>query len=607
MKYILALLLVGNMLNAQLSYNTSDHTLSRSEVVHPEEITDDYFPHFLYEAPLPGHGGIADLKKKVSEKFPRQDVQQIQLRGDAQPPSLLEGFDPFGGNQSGIPPDNSFGINASGQTISAINSDLSFRTETGGFIRNFSLQSFSQGVALNARKFDPRVIYDPMADRFVMVWLAGTISDDSNIVIAFSSGPDITGTWNVYGMSGSPFGPGEWTDYPMISVTDKEVFLTINLIADNGSWQEGFNQTVLYQIGKEEGYDGTDIDYKTWSDINFDGKPIRNLHPVKAADENLVTETYFLSNRNFDIENDSIFVLKINSDKDDPNVALNIEVRSSDTNYGAPPNGQQSGGGELQTNDARILDAFRIGDHIQFVGNTVDPASGKAAVYHGQINNLSSTINVTGRIITHDTRDLGYPAIAWTGQDESEIESIIVSEYSNVIENPGISTLYMDNDGDYSDQIVIQSSNTFVDMIGAVERWGDYTGCQRKYDRPGEVWIASAFVGDNNTYRTWVTGMTRPMESAVAEIANDQVAIDVYPNPTAERINVKMDIASRDRLTLSLYNAEGALVTQFFNAVPKKVGTLDFSFDLGSLDVGSYFFTATQSNKVIATKPVVKN
>jgi len=216
-------------------------------------------------------------------------------------------------------------------------------------------------------------------------------------------------------------------------------------------------------------------------------------------------------------------------------------------------------------------------------------------------------MDVTGTIITHETRDLGYPGIAWTGQDESEIESIIVTEHSSLLENPGISTLYMDNDGEYSDQIVIKSSDTYVDILNGDERWGDYTGCQRKYDRPGEVWIASAFVGSDREYDTWVTGMTRPIESSVSDVKEKKVAIDVFPNPTVERINIKMDITSRDKLRLSLYNAQGELVTQFHNANPKKVGTLDFSFDLGPLDVGTYYFSAEQNNKVIASKVVVKN
>ena len=215
-------------------------------------------------------------------------------------------------------------------------------------------------------------------------------------------------------MAGSPFGPGEWTDYPMISITDTEVLLTINLIEDNSGWIDGFRQTVLYQIDKERGYAGEDLEFRTWSDINFDGKPIRNLHPVKSADEILESDSYFLSNRNFDLENDSIFILKLNSDRNDPDVALDIQVRTSDTAYGAPPNGLQSSGGDLQTNDARVLDAFRLDDHIQFVSNSVDPATGKAAIYHGQINNLNTTMDVTGNIITHQTRDLGYPCLLYT-------------------------------------------------------------------------------------------------------------------------------------------------------------------------------------------------
>jgi len=600
----MVILLAGG-LSAQFSYETTDLAPLKLTTYDPLHEDQDFAPRYLYhEAPSPDGGKYASLKAKVAERYPRKPSATLDNRSVLPEPEII--FD-FKANSiaASTPPDNSFGVSADGTNISAVNSELDFRDGDGNRIFKRSLNAFSNGIASAAGKFDPRVIYDPEQDRFVMVWLAGTTPELSTILMAFSSSSDISEPWFVTSIEGSPE-VGKWTDYPMISLSDKELFLTINLIEEGEGWMEGFRGTLIYQIDKIQAYAGIDPNTKMWSDIKYDSQFIRNLHPVKSADGFLEAETYFLSNRNFAVENDTIFILKINSDQSDSAVALEAEFRTTNTNYGAPPNALQSEG-VLQTNDARILDAHRQGEVIEFVGNTVDPATGKAAIYHGKFNNISSdTREVTGNIITHPIWDLGYPGIAWTGIFEGDDESIIVAQYSSETDFAGITALYTADD-DYSEWTVLREGKDYIDILNDdVERWGDYTGCQRKYDSPGIVWTGSSFATSFGGYETRISVLNSPLQASVKEAENKEINLAVFPNPVSERITVSLEVTDKEYLDLCLYDSQGRLVHRFFNSPPKTTGQLDFSFDIAPLESGLYRFVAMKGGNEILSKSVIK-
>ncbi len=590
---------------AQLTYTVTDlGPIPIAEQIDPMEEVADYHPIFVYqEAPHPDGGHYTSLKRKVAERFPRTGAAPLTKRALLPNPELVLDYDnndPFGG----IPTDNSFAVNREGVNISMVNSNLHMKDANGDRITNRSLQAFSGSIAFGAAKFDPRVIYDPQEDRFIMVWLAGTNSNLSSLVLAFSSTSNVEDEWHLMEIEGSPVA-NQWSDYPMISITDKELFFTVNLIRDNDGWQEGFRGTLIYQIDKLQAYAGEAANVRMWSDIRFGGELIRNLHPVKAADENLHSDMYFLSNRNFDLQNDSIFILNINSDQYDPDVALDIQVRTSDVAYGAPPTAlQPNTTNTLSTNDARVLDAFRLGNLINFASNSIDTTTGKAAIYHGKIKKLSTTMDVTGAIITHPTRDLGYPAMAWTGQYEGDDEAIIVSQFSSETEFPGVHAIFTAW-GDYSEWETLVEGRNSIDLLnGTVERWGDYLGCQRMIGVPGEVWATAGYGHDIN-YRNKTTVLTKPLETSVqTEPAFSKV--ELFPNPTPDRITIKIELSSKEKLQLSLYDNQGRVVEQFFNDSPKKLGELEFSFDLGPLTTGVYHFVARQGGKEIVSKQVVK-
>ncbi|MBL0052360.1 MAG: hypothetical protein IPP29_13025 [Bacteroidetes bacterium] len=44
-----------------------------------------------------------------------------------------------------------------------------------------------------------------------------------------------------------------WTDFPMMALTNDELFITVNLLYPDSSWQTGFNETIIWQVNKHDG------------------------------------------------------------------------------------------------------------------------------------------------------------------------------------------------------------------------------------------------------------------------------------------------------------------------------------------------------------------
>ena len=500
----------------------------------------------------------------------------------------------------GIPNDNSMAISNGGILISGFNSSIwayDYNTDTIVFpTATISLKAMSGESGIGGNYYDPKLIYDPDFDRFILTFLKNNNPATNKIFLCFSSTNNPSDPWYVYSLPGNPLNNNRWTDYPAVSLTDKEFFVTGNLIVPGVSWQVGFDGSVIWQVNKEEGYNNAnDITYKLYSQVSYNGFYTRNIHPVRGA-TGIAEKQYFLSNRNFDISNDTLFVMHLTGDQTDPNTELVITHAVTDIAYGFPPNGQQTDTdlndptSGLQTNDARVLGAFLLKDKIQFVGNTVNPSTGRAAVYHGHIKNPSSNEpEIKGTIIASDTLDYGYPNIAFTGRSQAESQAIIGFDFTSKNDFPGVGAMYFSNDEEYSDLQVLVNGLSYMDrQSGTAERWGDYLGIQSKFDNPGFVYSSGYYSIDFNRNSTWVSELISPDTSVVYDCPV-ATGSKVYPNPSGiyEDINIEFILETTQDISAYIYDLNGRLVSKIAET-KDCVGTNILSFSTAPLSSGIY-------------------
>ncbi len=581
------------------------------------EIHDDFNPQLQHlEMPAPGSESyrrhLIDLKSALYDgnKFQPTGYKN-NATASLSAPEVLAGFE---GNIMGssVPNDNDMAISNNGDIISVINSSIYFYDNTNTLLFYTSLAAFSDTLDIPDAKFDPKVLYDPRADKFVMLFLAGFDPEHTNVIIAFSQTSDPLGAWNLYSIPGNPKNNNLWTDFPMFALTENELFLTINLIIPDEPWQTGFSETLIWQMSLDKGYNAEPLDAVFYDNIFFDSKPIRNLNPVRGGSTTYGPDMYFLSNRNFSESNDTIFIVHVTGLLDDPGTIVEIDYSLSNLNYGVPPQARQYTTNIFDTNDGRILGSYYENGQIQFVSNTLDPATGFCGIYHGIITDLDGAKTIEANIIGDDTLDLGYPNISYTGKFVGDDQSIITFDHTAPTVYAGMSAVFY-NWGDYSELVNLKTGDTYVNILsGGYERWGDYTGSQRKYNEPGVVWVSGnfgklidvfPFVQHNNA--TWIASLKSTVEPNVGiNTPKSNAAPIVYPNPSANVFNTKFNLTESGTVNFYLYDINGNLVKELLRN-KAETGENIFTFSTNPLAAGTYLLKIVLNDKVFNTQQVI--
>ena len=561
---------------------------------------------------------IQKIKKEAEQRFPRKNISQntnkTTLKTSPDTCVIIKGFE---GNLfvNSTPNDNTLAVNNNGMLISDINSSIYiYDTQNDTLLKTIPLSVFSDTLTLNSNQYDPKLLYDPSADKFVMTYLSGTQDSTSNIVLAFSQTNDPLGLWNLYSIPGNPLSDTSWTDFPAIALSQNELFITVNLIEDTGSWQTAFKQSIIWQIDKNKGYNGDTLLTKLWSQIKTGDKPIRNIHPIQGGSALTGSDMYLLSDRNFAVQSDTVFMLHITNVISDINSVLTITPVVSDKCYGMPPDALQPGNQTFATNDARVLGGFIENDKIQFVGNSMDTLTGKATVYHGIINNVSTTPSAHLTLMS-DTLELGYPNIAYTGVGSTDNSSIISVNYTGKFTNPGFAAFnYNGITGIYSSLGNLKSSTSYVNLFSgpSAERWGDYSGSQRVYNQPGKVWVAGSFGKKLNSFTrvhgTWIAQLQKAAPDAGIEqhsAMNANAGIATYPNPVSDLMFVELSLPFDTHIDVCLFDVNGRLVKMLMQTNAKQGKNL-LSFSTQLLSQGVYLLTVKDDKQIFLTKKIVK-
>ncbi len=571
-----------------------------------------------------GNSKYARLFKEAKEqqeiRFPRKSMntdKNLIVKSKAEAPIVTNGFsgNVWGG---GTPNDNTLAVSNGKMLMSAVNSnvymyDLNHQVIIDSLVKTLSLNAFASSIQeISTHQYDPKLAYDPVEDRFILVFLAGSSSSSTDIVLGFSSSNNPLEDWYLYTLPGNPLNDTSWFDYPAMNLTHNELFLTGNLLSDEGSWQVSFKQSIIWQIDKFNGYRGEPLTVRLWNDIGFEGSRLRNIHPVAGGSYLPEKEIYLLSNRNFDLQNDTLFLLHISGTQYEAGTALTVKPVIADRAYGMPPNARQTGTHRLSTNDSRVLGAFLQNNKIQFVGNTIDTLYGSSSVYHGLITGYETANPICkGHIISDSVVDFGYPNISYTGKKNNEDQAIISFTYSGPVQAlyPGFATVFYQGEEKYSDTIVLRRGESVIDLMPGVDRWGDYSGSQRVYNEPGKVWVSGTYsvrIGFYKTNATYIAQLTSPYEMPEESPKIYDKNLIVYPNPAPNLVHFDFEAVESMIVEFVLSDASGKTADRFYTSrLPK--GRNLISFSTLHLSSGLYFVKMLNydTKKVLFTEKVL--
>jgi len=314
-----------------------------------------------------------ELKKADKTRLKFENVSREQSPEVANPLATTPTVGTnFLGNEmfGGTPPDNSMAISNGGIIVSADNATMEIYDGDAQNpylsiqISHFDFFSFLNPTP-NANIYDPRVIYDSGADRFIYTVLHGTSSAQSELFICFSrsNNPANDGWW-VYRIQANPGHPGSWFDYPNMAISNNEVYISGNMFTDAG--QNSGN--TLFQIEKTACFAGGNINYQFWTDIRDNTNEMAfTMVPLSWGQQGNYGPGVLLVANETSEPSDRIMVFDLTNDMsaiDEQINAFSANTAAFDVGGFAAQNGSNI---QLDIGDNRIQNGFFLNGMIHFV------------------------------------------------------------------------------------------------------------------------------------------------------------------------------------------------------------------------------------------------
>src|SRR5689334_23073511 len=141
---------------------------------------------------------------------------------------------------STVPPDPSIAVSAQ-YVITASNGSIAWFTRDGTLLHSQSLDSLMSAGATITGTFDPKIVYDAAANRFVIAATNGL-----EMFIAVSNTGDPSQGWTVGMASADGAAQGNLIDFASLATNGRSIFVTANVFDAAGALELG-SQIFVWQ------------------------------------------------------------------------------------------------------------------------------------------------------------------------------------------------------------------------------------------------------------------------------------------------------------------------------------------------------------------------
>jgi hypothetical protein len=562
---------------------------------------DDLFEKKEYNIP-PVKNGPAIVNNNVSTEFPIASINNCP-----NPPLVQTNFE---GNQRNrlnheplgwFPSECNIAISNKGKIVSISGSWMYFFDESGTLIFSDSLYHFGNGI------LDVHVLYDPKADRFIFVINRGftdfvTYFEGAPPAVAFSKTNNPMDGWNYYIIPATDYHDGSIQDFPLIGISDNEVFLT--------SWYSTnvIEHREIVQMNKSEGYAGAPSLTAQKYDVPLYGNLIGRMEPAQGGSTTYGPNMYFLMTNEHSNGANKYNVYEITNTIASGQAVLNkYGPVSSNVSYSGGNGWLYQYGGLLLEDQAApkneaLQNAFYENGMIQFcqVGNA--GGNGKAAAIVGRITGIPNNMSCTAKLISDPNLYLSFPSIAYAGNSSSDNSAIVGLQHSGDNIYPGLSAVYVTSDFDISSLVMVKAGNDTIN--GA---YGDYSGICRRFNHPGEVWFEGQYGSQTDKKINWIAKLKKPapclpttVSKTLPENQTDNLLL-IAPNPFLNSTTISFSLARSQKVSLNIYDVAGALVKSFLTTQTIEPGMHHFTWNGkdekgNALPAGIYFVKFTAGN-----------
>jgi hypothetical protein len=455
-----------------------------------------------------GPAAYRALKERLAAAPAAAKPEMMEILGTT--PILKQNFE--GVNQAeagGFQPPDTHAAPGPSHVVEVTNLHVDIYTRTTPRARwQFTLGSFF-GYAYPSNMTDPRVLYDHVWKRFVVVAVNTPPAADPRtlIFIAVSKGSNPNGGWWIYHVdmgpvAGNPNGNWIW-DYSMVGMDQDGIILTGNLF----KWTPGggggsFISTDCIALAKARLYNGGAFKTVWWTGLHWSPQPPVVLPPSDPA--LMKNATHLVSADPF-ADKTKLFIHTLKDSAYPATQTLTTNAITV-TAYDFPPDAPQPGTtATLETLDARFLsNSTQIFDHADggsdriFQVHTVN-TSGYAMprFYHLKIPTLSviesrnfwtsgSSHDFNASIAANNSKDM---FVTWSATDPTAGKQAQVRASGKLA-----------GELDISAGLILKQSPTYY--TGG--RWGDHTSVHIDHNSvlTKRAWICNQYIRGDHSWGT---------------------------------------------------------------------------------------------------------
>lgn len=510
------------------------------------------------------------------------------------------GIDNGGGNS---PLDNTIAVSNNGYIVTCVNARIEYDDVAGNYYGGQTLVNLINDASVSTNLCDPKVIYDSGADRFILfMQTCDGLAASSKIIVAFSQTNNPTNGWWIYKFTGNPLNNNCWFDYPKMAVSNNELYISGNLFGDSGG---PFNQAVLYQIEKTNGFSGGSVNWQYW--YNLAGSPFTLLPVSNGQQGNYGPGVYFVASKGVTAGSTNIDLYDLTNDMSASNETV-VHYNVSTTSYATAGNAQQLGSSlVLNTGDSRAQSGFYLNGLIHFVFHS-DIGSGYNGINYNRVN-ISNATNVSTTFGLPGSFEYCYPAVASVGTNASDKAVVVAVSRSGSTIYPEIRALVCDDQMNWSNSILVKGGQSFIDYswtTSSDERWGDYSGIARKYNsNPPAVWVSGDYGNSSNYWAEWIGEITTVSSIGINELSKTELQnTTVYPNPAVEIYKIAFEVTNTLPVKIEITDVQGKLVKELYNGTCQ-AGKNVFTFNKAALASGLYFINISSNTTVLKHEKLI--
>ena len=406
-----------------------------------------------------------------------------------------------------VPPDCTMATGPNHVLVS-VNTGMACYTKTGAPVFNIpNLATFlGAAVPANAKIFDPKLIYDHYAGRFVLVIAATRTSPQGSwFIVAASNTNNPTGSWTIYTLNAmTTVGTAAWADYPTVGFDSQAVYISSNQFAFAAG---GFQLSRIRILNKAQMYAGAALGWTDYNSLtNNDGSVAFTIQPCAHFHGGGNGVAYFVNSYWPSAAGSTKLTLwKLTNPITAPSLT---RVAIAVNNFKIPPTAAQPGG-SLTTGDIRLLNAvyqFSGGVQRVWTAHTVrvqwaGDATPRSAVRWYEID-VNSNAVVQQQDFGAANLYYTYPVI----QIDSSRNAFMV--FTTV--GAGTFAQMRQTGRKVTDGANLMQGSVLVKAGVSAHtsgRWGDYFGIARDPSLTNEVWGFAEFASASGQWGTWIVKM----------------------------------------------------------------------------------------------------